>query len=103
MIKKSVQIRTFRPKMYGFDPYIRTIYGPDIPYIVATLSKSYLVPVLTRSKIEKNKDNYLQTWPKNHLMKLRLDYRCTTYNPCGFNIWSWVWPDTFMAGYRLEP
>ena len=26
--------------MYGFDPYIRTMYGPDIPYnpyIVATL------------------------------------------------------------------
>ena len=33
-------IRTLRPKMYGFDPYIRTMYGPDIPYnpyIVATL------------------------------------------------------------------
>ena len=27
--------------MYGFDPYIRTMYGPDIPYnpyIVATLN-----------------------------------------------------------------
>ena len=37
MIRKSVQIRTLKPKMYGFDPYIRTMYGPDIPYIVATL------------------------------------------------------------------
>ena len=44
MIKKSVQIRTLRPKMYGFDPYIRTMYGPDIPYnpyIVATLYLSF--------------------------------------------------------------
>ena len=37
-------IRTLGPKMYGFDPYIRTMYGPYIPYnpyIVATLSLVY--------------------------------------------------------------
>ena len=25
-------ICTMRPKMYGFNPYISTMYGPDIPY-----------------------------------------------------------------------
>ncbi len=56
--------------MYVFDPYIRTMYGPDIPfnpYIVATLKlrKNKLVPTPNESlKIVPNSELRIDSFYK---------------------------------------
>ena len=39
LVQKCTDLnRTLRPKVCGFDPYIRTTYRPDIPHILCVVA-----------------------------------------------------------------